>query len=215
VSKPSVPKNSNSALVRDTYPALDPQRLPSVNATEEISAADILEALDAVSADDATPSVAPVALSLPTPPVARPRPISAAPPPSSKAPWILGTIALAVLAVLAVLVGRRLYDARVPRTVSSVVVVETGAPNSAAASDQKGIPVVRLDNLPLAPPTRGTLRFPDSAKLHRVFVDGVVVGDGTAPVEVTCGRHAVRVGSRAAPRPIDVPCGGDILVPLH
>ena len=215
MDKPSDQKTS--AVVRDTYPVLDPRRLPDVTATEEISAADILEALDA----DPLPSIGPMALSVTPPPVAvgEPPPVSR-PSAGSRVPLIACGIALAILAILAVLVGRRLYETRVPRSVSSVVVVDgrrSGASPVEAvpgpsARDQGGIPVVALDNLPLAPPTRGVLRVPDDARPHRVFVDGVVVGDGRTPIEVACGRHAVRVGSRGAPRPVDVPCGGDVLV---
>ncbi|GAC1542096.1 MAG: hypothetical protein NVS3B10_06560 [Polyangiales bacterium] len=44
---------------------------------------------------------------------------------------------------------------------------------------------------------------------HRVFVDGRVVGEGPGPLEVPCGRHAVKVGSGGKTQSLDLPCGGE------
>jgi serine/threonine protein kinase len=50
---------------------------------------------------------------------------------------------------------------------------------------------------------------------HRVFVDGRVVGQTSAPgarFVVACGRHAVRVGSHGQLQIVEVPCNGSVLV---
>jgi hypothetical protein len=183
----------------------------SVTGTEEIAIEDILEEVVVIPKRE-VPSIAPVALSVTPPPVSVARgPLSAPPPRRSTMSWIFGTVAISVLATLAVLVGLRLYEARVPKAVSSVTVVQAvGAPQR----DEARIPIVRLDNLPVSS-TKGTLLFPPSAKNHRVFVDGVVVGEANGPIEVKCGPRSVRLGSRGALQTIEVPCAGEVLVPLR
>jgi hypothetical protein len=49
--------------------------------------------------------------------------------------------------------------------------------------------------------------MPPSAAGHRIFVDGRTVSEGTDPVRVPCGPHAVRIGSAGRLQQIDVPCG--------
>jgi serine/threonine protein kinase len=58
--------------------------------------------------------------------------------------------------------------------------------------------------------TRGTINLPAAAAGHRVFVDGHVVSDGAASVDVACGHHTVRIGSHGKTQSIDVPCGGSL-----
>jgi hypothetical protein len=57
------------------------------------------------------------------------------------------------------------------------------------------------------PPNVGELQMPPSAAGHRIFVDGRTVSEGTDPVRVPCGAHAVRIGSAGRLQQIDVPCG--------
>jgi serine/threonine-protein kinase len=57
------------------------------------------------------------------------------------------------------------------------------------------------------PPDVGELRPPAYADGHRIYVDERVVGEGTAPIRVRCGRHSVRVGSAGRLQHLDVPCG--------
>jgi hypothetical protein len=127
-------------------------------------------------------------------------------------PKVLGTAALGTLATLGVLVGMRLYDARAPRRVSSITVVQaTGAPAAASAGDPR-IPTVPLEDLPVVSTTRGVLVFNPAAKGHRVYVDGAVAGEANGPIEVKCGPRAIRVGSQGNLQAVVVPCGGEILV---
>jgi hypothetical protein len=57
------------------------------------------------------------------------------------------------------------------------------------------------------------LRTPPAGSGRRVFVDGKVVGEGPGPLVVPCGTHSIKVGSSGKVQTVDVPCGGDILVP--
>ncbi len=61
-----------------------------------------------------------------------------------------------------------------------------------------------------APPGRGRIVLPAWAAGHRVYVDHRVAGDGAKPIEVSCGVHAVRVGSHGKAKSLDVPCGGEV-----
>ena len=67
-----------------------------------------------------------------------------------------------------------------------------------------------------APPTpalaadMGELVLPASAAGHRIFVDGKVVSEGKAPLQLHCGTHAVHIGSAGAEKGIAVPCGASI-----
>jgi hypothetical protein len=63
----------------------------------------------------------------------------------------------------------------------------------------------------VAGPTQGIIKTPQS-RGHRLFVDGVVVGETPTPVRVACGQHVVKVGSAGTEQSIDVPCGGSIVV---
>jgi hypothetical protein len=130
------------------------------------------------------------------------------------APWIIGVLALGVLATLGALVAARSLDrqGRYPR--SSLTVVQSAPPpegvTAARAEPSTGIPSVGVDSLPFVSATHGTLRFAPSAHDHRVYVDGVLVGGSNAPLRVRCGEHLVRVGSRGEERSVDVPCGGTV-----
>lgn len=54
----------------------------------------------------------------------------------------------------------------------------------------------------------GDLVAPKETGGHRVYVDGHVVGQSPGTFHVRCGRHAVRIGSGAATKTVNVPCGG-------
>jgi len=56
----------------------------------------------------------------------------------------------------------------------------------------------------------GLLRTPESARGHRVFVDGRVRGGAGDPIRLPCGPHEVRVGSAGRKQQIRLPCGGEI-----
>jgi len=56
----------------------------------------------------------------------------------------------------------------------------------------------------------GELVLPASAAGHRIFVDGKVVSEGKAPLQLHCGTHTVHIGSAGAEKEIAVPCGASI-----
>ncbi len=60
------------------------------------------------------------------------------------------------------------------------------------------------------PRTTGRIVLPARAAGHRIFIDDRVVGEGQGVWPVACGRHVVRIGSRAKTQSVDVPCGGDV-----
>jgi len=61
--------------------------------------------------------------------------------------------------------------------------------------------------------TIGVVSVNDPAvKGHRVIVDGRAIGDAPKRVELSCGVHSIRVGSKGALQKIDVPCGGEVSV---
>jgi hypothetical protein len=179
-------------------------------ATEEVLLDDILEL---------TP-LAPVVSTVLPPPVAprrrTPLRTTVAAPPRNMGPWILGGVAIGVLVSLGIAVVVRIVDARTPYPRTHVTVVQAtsraAAPPPPPAGAGAVVPSVALDTLPIVPATRGTLQFSAKAHGHRVFVDGVVLGESDAPLEVRCGKHSVRVGSHGEAQDVDVPCGGDVLV---
>jgi hypothetical protein len=59
--------------------------------------------------------------------------------------------------------------------------------------------------------SQGIVRTPLSHG-HRLFVDGVVIGETPKPVLVTCGPHTVKIGSAGKEQHIDVPCGAAVSV---
>jgi hypothetical protein len=190
---------------------------PTANGTEEVQAGDILEEV-ALGCGE-VPSIAPIALSVTPPPVdvdpsdiARTRVL----PPKKRTivPRVVTGAALAILASLAVLVGLRLYEARLPRSVSSVTVVQATHPPP-PPDEKQIIPTVPLDNLPVVPSSLGTLRFAPNARGHRVYVDGVLVGEPDETFDVKCGPRIVKVGSRGKLQTVEVPCGGEALVTLR
>ena len=57
----------------------------------------------------------------------------------------------------------------------------------------------------------GTVLLPPRAAGHRIFVDGRRgKTDGSEPLRLRCGSHAVQIGSSGTPETIDLPCGGEV-----
>jgi serine/threonine-protein kinase len=65
----------------------------------------------------------------------------------------------------------------------------------------------RTESAPALPTDVGILETPDGMANHRVFVDGVVRGTGGQTFRLSCGPHAVRLGSAGRLQWVDVPCG--------
>jgi hypothetical protein len=241
VSRPPLPSYGapRAATLVGEFPAYDPQEsiktleVPVVHAahvTEEVLVDDILEL---------TPLAPVVSTVLPLP-VAPPRRTTlrttkVAPAPRNMGPWIAGGVAMGVLVSLGVAVVVRVVDARTPYPRTNVTVVQaagatttatatasttatataiasTTASRATAAATSGSVPSIALDTLPIVPATRGKLQFSVKARGHRVWVDGAVLGESDGPIDVRCGKHAIRVGSHGEAQDVDVPCGGDVLV---
>ncbi len=113
----------------------------------------------------------------------------------------------------------------VPEVASSPAAAASAPPvavSTAAAASSAASPAASLAAPPAsaaaapAPPTpalaadMGELVLPASAAGHRIFVDGKVVSEGKAPLQLHCGTHAVHIGSAGAEKEIAVPCGASI-----
>lgn len=98
------------------------------------------------------------------------------------------------------------------------------APASAAAAGSASAPVLVAANasaaaappIAVAPPlvpgaSQGVIKTRWNTG-HRLFVDGVVVGETPAQVLVTCGEHVVKVGSAGREQTLDVACGSTVTV---
>jgi hypothetical protein len=58
----------------------------------------------------------------------------------------------------------------------------------------------------------GTVQLPAYAKDRRVYVDGRLEQDGAATLVLSCGPHAIQIGSHGTPRSIAVLCGREIRI---
>ncbi len=238
---PNGVRQRRAATLGGELPAFDEQAsIPTLEVpiylaapTEEVVIDDILEA---------TPIAPSVAMSFATgslpPPGAPPRRstrVAAAEEGArSIAPWVLGGVAIGLVVSLGIAVVVRVVDARTPYPRTHVTVVQASgvqasgvqasgaspaaratspspAPPAGPAADD--VPTIGVDSLPVAPATRGALRFAPKAHGHRVYLDGVVVGESEGDVDVRCGAHTLRVGSRGEARAVVVPCGGVLDVP--
>jgi hypothetical protein len=56
------------------------------------------------------------------------------------------------------------------------------------------------------------VKTPLSRGGHRLFVDGLVVGETPNPVLVSCGAHVIKIGGAGKEQLIYVPCGGTVTV---
>jgi serine/threonine-protein kinase len=84
---------------------------------------------------------------------------------------------------------------------------EAPAPSEPAPVEGKAPDVPATPDEPPIPGDMGELQLPSAAAGHRIFVDGRTVSEGTAPIRVACGPHAVRIGSAGRLQQVDVPCG--------
>jgi hypothetical protein len=85
------------------------------------------------------------------------------------------------------------------------------APVQAKKDEPPAIPTLAFESLPVAPATKGSLVFAPGVAGHRVWLDGAPIAT-TAPLEVSCGKHSLRVGSSGSIRWINVPCGAQLAI---
>lgn len=91
-----------------------------------------------------------------------------------------------------------------PQAASAVPTVAPAAlPSVVASVAVESLPKITVD------PAMTLVSTPASAKGHRVFVDGRVVGNAGAALQVKCGDHSVKIGSASKARAVHFPCGGE------
>jgi hypothetical protein len=128
---------------------------------------------------------------------------SAAPVPhTSRVVLLVGLLAASfAVGMLAMIVFLR---ARTPRA-QAAVPVSSARVTSAVVVDV-GVPVEALP-VPSAAPATTRVLFPRSSISHRVWIDGVLVGDDQQSITTKCGRHTIKIGSQGKARDLDLPCG--------
>jgi hypothetical protein len=185
---------------------------PSADATMEIRAEDVLEAIDvdrpsirmtsSASRGDDMASIAPVALEIYSreyafgPEESLSMRIRLRRPPN---PRLIAAVGAAVGVCIVILAAAGIRTAMGPRTddaTTATAATKVTVPTPASTS-------IATDSLPPVP-SSGTIVFP---RRSAITLDGARVT--TASAIVRCGDHTVRI-NRAAPRKVDVPCGGTL-----
>jgi len=134
--------------------------------------------------------------------------------PKRRLGWVVGTVAAVAGMTLVIALGQsRVSSARSPRggTVTKPVAPSPAVARASAGparSDAPFIPATSIQNLPRV--ETGTISLAAVAASHRLFIDGKVAEGGTAVV--SCGTHAVQVGSQGVRRYVTVPCGQEIIL---
>ncbi len=93
----------------------------------------------------------------------------------------------------------------VPSSVAAVASVAPALEAPAPTAAPTPAPL-SASNTPIRGGTRGVLTLGVAAKDHRVYLDGVLVGEGQGPFEVPCGPHQMRIGTRGEAKAITVIC---------
>ena len=102
-----------------------------------------------------------------------------------------------------------------PSETPTAVPIAVSAAAPMAIPTEAPTPTASASPTPAPAASEGTISTPPSAAGHRVFVDGRYAGDSPGPLKVRCGPRAVKVGSGGTARTVDVPCGGDVVVPTR
>lgn len=102
---------------------------------------------------------------------------------------------------------------------SAPAAVAPSSPAPSAVASQRVAPAPSIATMsvdalpkPAVPRGYGLVTLPASADGHRVYVDDVLVQSGASPIKVKCGRRTIRIGSGGKPRPVDIPCGGELVL---
>ncbi len=101
------------------------------------------------------------------------------------------------------------WNARAGHAAASVAPAAAPAAEGAAAAPSAVPPVAEEEDVFELADDQSWVSFADSAKDHRVFVDGVAIGDAH-PMAMKCGKRKIQIGSAGTPRTADLPCGGGI-----
>jgi hypothetical protein len=136
---------------------------------------------------------------------------------------VLGGIGVGVAASLGVV---KLRGSSAPATTPSPVANEPVAARQLAYPVGEEPPTASVDRTGAQPadagisgatPSAGAERvgiivLPPEADGHRVYVDDRQVQPKNGRIEVACGPHTVKIGSRSEARPLEVACGGETVL---
>ena len=240
LAPPSVPKIGPPPLPEAAPPVRKPPPVPAVApAGAPASPAPMVVELEATALESVHPPPmqppAPAEPPAPAPVVEAPvaAPLTDPPPPlpRNRAGRIVVAVALGVGCCILVAAaamrfgGRHEYDdksgaaaarsTQVPTAVSLTAMptpTPTPTPSTTATATPSAVAPEEAGATADIPAGMGEIQPPDSAAGHRIFLDGRVVGEGTAPIRVPCGQHSVRVGSAGRLQNVDVPCGQSVAV---
>lgn len=151
-----------------------------------------------------------------------------APPPTRERTSMGATLALVAMMVFAIasagVIGVRVFK---PNALDGARIAIVGAlkgnqkhPSPITAAEQPAestpppavvsVPPVLIDDVPSdLEPNQTAIFLPESAKGHRIFVDGRALNEGDVRyVVASCGKHKVQIGSTGKEQTLDLPCGG-------
>lgn len=121
--------------------------------------------------------------------------------------WVAVTLAVSVsMCIIAAAVVARVRE------------LTHAAPDSAEVLDAR--PAALMAGGPVVPtgqtlashraPDTGELQLTTATRGQPIFVDGHPVAVGPGDIRLSCGRHAIRVGSPGTSQMVVVPCGGSL-----
>ncbi len=58
----------------------------------------------------------------------------------------------------------------------------------------------------------GLVKTTNAPPGHRIYLDEKVIGQTPETIPVKCGGHYLRLGSNGWRRPVEVPCGGELVI---
>jgi hypothetical protein len=118
---------------------------------------------------------------------------------------VLGTVAACALILVAagiVHLARPSNDADGSAAMATAAAPALPSPNVSPAATPAAAPAI-----PDAPQT-GTLRLQKPLVAGKVWLDGQKMT--VASATIACGTHQLKIGAHGHPRPVDVPCGGEL-----
>ncbi len=163
------------------------------------------------------PSAVPVRAAEPEPVLAQPEAVAVTTRPQRRrVAFVAGAVTALAAVVVVVMLREKPESAPAPRKPSVSATATTPRPEAPRVVDvQPAASAAPVATATTPDSTSGTLVTAPESVGHRVFVDGKLLGDAPQKVELSCGEHAVRVGSKGSLQKIQVPCGGEVIVGLR
>lgn len=213
----ALPLMSDAALVRP-LPLMGEEPKPPTSVLTKLLAGGLLLGLSALAGGAASMFLLPdKAPEVPAPAATAPPSVALAPtaPPSvPSAPATAATVTAAPSVMAPTGTGWPLAPGTVPPGAASLAPPPPSGTESAPAAPAPAAPSASAPSSASAAisPTMGRIVFGPARTGHRVWVDGAMAGESTAPILVKCGKRHVRIGSSAGGQAVNVPCGGEVTV---